>query len=131
MRELTSILTGILVAIAVLGVSACGSDDPSGPQAGSLEVLLTMEGPDQDQNGGTLYLNDEAMGAITPNVRRTLTDVETGIHVARISGINPNCQSTVANERNVTVRAGQTTEETFRFLCESTGGKDPGGDPID
>jgi hypothetical protein len=131
MSALTRFLAGVLAGIAVLGVSACGSDDPSGPQTGSLEVLLTMDGPDQDSNGGTLYLNDEAMGAIVTNVRKTLTELETGIHVIRIAGINPNCQSQVPNERNVTIRAGQVAEASYRFLCESTGGKDPGGDPID
>ena len=130
MSGMKRFLASVLAGIVVLGVGACGSDDPSGPESGSLEVLLTMEGPDQD-TGGTLYMNDEAMGSIVVNVRRTLTELETGIHVIRIAGINPNCRSTVANERNVTIRAGQTTEETYRFLCESTGGKPPGGDPIE
>ena len=88
MSGLTRLLAGVLAGIVVLGASACGSDDPSGPETGSLEVLLTMEGPDQDANGGTLYLNDQAQGVIVADVRRTLTELETGIHVIRVSGID-------------------------------------------
>jgi len=57
----------------------------------------------------------------------SLDDVEPGIHILSVTGINPNCSILRVNERNVTVRTGQSASEEFRFLCESTGGKDPGG----
>lgn len=126
MGRLVRFLAGGLIAVAALATGACGSDDPTGPETGSLDVLLTMEGTDLDPNGGTLIFNDEAVGSLIPDVRFRMEDVEIGIHVIEVTGIQTNCTSLGSNERNVTVRAGQRAEEQFSFLCESTGGKDPG-----
>lgn len=120
-----------LLAVAVLATGACGSDDPTGLETGSLDVLLTMEGTDLDPNGGTLIFNDEAVGSLIADVRFRIEGVEVGIHVIEVTGIQPNCTSLGSNERNVTVRAGQRAEEQFSFLCDSTGGKDPGNGGVD
>jgi hypothetical protein len=131
MGRLERLVAGGLLAVAVLATGACGSDDPTGPETGSLDVLLTMEGTDLDPNGGTLIFNDEAVGSLIADVRFRMEGVEVGIHVIEVTGIQPNCTSLGSNKRNVTVRAGQRAEEQFSFLCESTGGKDPGGGGVD
>ena len=133
MSRLAQFLAGGLVAVAVAATGACGSDEASGPQTGSLEALLTMEGTDQDTNGGTLLFNGDVVGSIVLNVRFRLDDVETGIHVLKVTGIATNCVPLGQSERNVTVRAGDRAQEEFKYLCESTGGKDPGdgGGPVD
>ena len=132
MGRLARFLAGVLFAVATLATGACGSDDPTGPETGSLEVLLTMEGTDLDPNGGTLIFNDEVVGTLVRDVRFRMESVEVGIHVIEVTGIQANCTSLGTNERNVTVRAGQRAEEQFSFVCESTGGKDPGdgGEPV-
>lgn len=127
MRRLVRFVAGGFVAAAVMVSGACGSDEPTGPEVGTLEVLLTMEGTDQDPNGGSLVFNGEVVGALPVDVRISLEDIEAGIHVISVSGINPNCAILGVIERNVTVRAGQLASEEFRFLCEPTGGKNPGG----
>ena len=127
MRRLARFVARGLVAGAGLVSGACGSDEPTGPEVGSLEVLLTMEGTDKDPNGGSLVFDGELAGTLPVDVRLSLDDVEAGIHVISVTGINLNCSILGVNERNVTVRAGQLTSEDFRFLCESTGGKPPGG----
>ena len=131
MGRVARILAGGLLAVAVLTTGACGSDDPAGPDTGSLDVLLTMEGTDQDPNGGTLIFNGEVAGSLITDVRFRMEGVEAGIHVIAVTGIQANCASVGGTERNVTVRAGERAEETFSFLCESTGGKDPGGGGAD
>jgi len=132
MGRLVQFLVGGLVAVGVLATGACGSDEPTGPDTGALDVLLTMEGVDVDPNGGTLILNDEVVGSLIEDVRFRMEGVEVGIHVIEVTGIQANCTSAGGNARNVTVRAGQRAEEQFSFLCESTGGKDPGdgGGPV-
>ena len=130
MRIRTGIIASALVALAGLG-TGCGSDEPAGPSTGTLEALLTMEGADQDTNGGTLYLNGVSLGSLSLNVRKT-EQVEAGIHVIMVGGISANCTPLGTNERNVTIRAGQTSAVEFKFLCESIGGTDPGGgDPVE
>lgn len=128
MARVARFISGGLVVGAMLTIGACGNDEVAGPDVGRLEVLLTMEGSDRDLNGGTLLLNGEAVGSIQVDVRLILPEVEAGIHVIMVTDIAPNCTPVGVNERNVTVRAGQLAEEEFRFLCESTGGKEP-GDP--
>lgn len=130
MTTLTRILAGSLVSVAVLGLGGCGSDEVSGPETGSLEVLLSMEGTDQDRNGGTLLLNGEPLGQLAVGVKRRDV-VASGIHVISVTGIASNCSPLSAIERNVTVRTGGLASVEFRFLCESTSGKDPGGDPAE
>ena len=125
MRLRTGVIASGLVAVATLGVG-CGGDEPTEPSTGTLEALLTMEGTDQDTNGGILYLNGESLGTLAVNVRRT-EEVEAGIHVIMVGGINQNCTPVGNNEQNVTVRAGEISEVDFSFLCESTDNKDPGG----
>ena len=131
MGRLERFLAGGVLAVAVLATGACGSDEPTGPETGSLDVLLTMEGTDLDSNGGTLIFNGEVAGSLIPGVRFRMEGVEAGIHVIEVTGIQANCTSMGTNERNVTVRAGQRAEEQFSFLCESTGGKDPGNGGAD
>lgn len=133
MGRLVRFLAGGLVAVAVLATGACGSDDPTGPETGALDVLLTMEGADLDPNGGTLIFNDEVVGSLTRGVRFRMEGVEVGIHVVEVTGIQANCAGLGTSERNVTVRAGERAEVQFSFLCESTGGKDPGdgGERVD
>ncbi len=125
MNSPTRILAGALVAATILAVGACSSDEVTGPQSGSLEVLLTMQGSDLDANGGTLLLNGEIVGSLQLDVRRSVDDLEAGVYVIMVTGISPNCSVLGLNERNVTIRAGQLASEEFRFLCESTVGKDP------
>lgn len=125
MRLPTRTLTGVLVTVATLGSGACGNDDVSGPDIGTLEVLLLMEGADQDPDGGTLLLNGDAVGTLAVNVRWR-DEVEAGIHVIEVTDISLNCTILGTNERNVTVRPGEVAQAEFTFLCESTEGKDPG-----
>jgi hypothetical protein len=125
MRLLKRILTGVIVTVAALGSGACGNDDVSGPNIGTLEVLLLMEGADQDPNGGTLLLNGDVVGALAVNVRWR-DEVEVGIHVIEVTDISLNCTILGTLERNVTIRPGEVARAEFRFLCESTAVKDPG-----
>ena len=94
-------------------------------RTGSLDVL--------DPNGGTLIFNDEAVGSLIADVWFRKEGVEVGIHVLEVTGIQANCTSLGVIGRSVTVRAGQRAEERFSFLCEATGGKDPGdgGGPVE
>jgi len=133
MGRLVRFLAGGLVALAALATGSCGSDEPAGPETGSLDVLLTMEGTDLDPNGGTLIFNGEVTGTLIRDVMFRMEGVEVGIHVIEVAGIQANCTNIGTNERNVTVRAGQRAEERFSFRCESTGGKDPGdgGGPVE
>jgi hypothetical protein len=126
MARVARFLAGGLLAVAVLATGACGSDDPTGPQTGSIEVLLTMEGADLDVDGGTLMLDGEVAGVLVNNVGFLVEGVSAGIHLLEVTGIADNCSIAGANERNVTVVAGQRADEQFSFLCESTEGKEPG-----
>jgi len=130
MSRLRRGVAGTLAVVAVLGLGGCGGDEAAGPDVGTVEVLLTFEGPDQDANGGTLYFNGESAGQLIPDVRKS-EQLESGIYVVKVTGIAPNCAPLVPAERNVTVRAGEVAKVDFKFLCESTGGKDPGGDPVE
>ncbi|MDP2470457.1 MAG: hypothetical protein Q8W45_04370 [Candidatus Palauibacterales bacterium] len=121
-------LAGFLFAATTLVAGGCSDDASTGPQVGTLEVNLIMDGTDRDTNGGTLIFDGEVVGPLVANVRTTIDSVEPGIYVISVTGIESNCSLVGDNPRNVTVRAGQVSTEEFRYLCESTGGKDP-GDP--
>jgi hypothetical protein len=130
MIKRTGVLAAGVCAAAAFALAGCGGDDTVGVTTGTLEVLLTMEGADQDPNGGILYLDGESLGALSVNLRKT-EEVENGIHVVRVAGINANCTPLLSAERNVTIRSGQSASVEFSYLCESTEVKDPGGDPVE
>ena len=132
MGRLARFVAGGLVAVAAVATGACGSDDPAGPQTGSIEVILSLEGADLDADGGTLLLDGEVAGALFNNVEFLVEGVAAGIHLLEVTGIAENCSIVGANARNVNLRAGQLAEEQFSFLCESTEGKEPGdgGGPV-
>lgn len=130
MSKRTGVLAAGAIAVAAFALGGCGGDETTGVSTGTLEVLLKMEGTDQDSNGGTLYLDGQPLGTVAVNIRRT-DRLDEGIYVVYMAGIEPNCESLGANERNITIRAGQTSSVEFTFLCESTGGKDPGGGEIE
>jgi hypothetical protein len=126
MKNWARILAGGLLVAVLGGVSACSNDEVVGPQIGSLEVILGMTGADLDTNGGTLLLDDDVVGILAVNVKLSIDEIESGVYVIEVIGIAPNCTILGDNPRNVRIRAGQTSVEDFNFLCESTGGKDPG-----
>jgi hypothetical protein len=120
------ILAGALLVVALGGLTACSNDDVVGVEIGSLEVNLEMTGADLDRNGGTLLLDDDVVGLLAVNGKLSIDEIEAGVYVIQVIGIAPNCTILGDNPRNVRIRAGQTSVEDFNFLCESTGGKDPG-----
>ena len=130
MMKRTGVFAAGLCAAAAFALAGCGSDETVGVSTGTLEVLLTMEGADQDPNGGILFLDGESLGALSVNLRKT-EEVENGIHVVRVAGINSNCTPLLGAERNVTVRSGQVARIEFSYLCESTDVKDPGGGSVE
>jgi hypothetical protein len=130
MIKRTGVLAASLCVAAAFALAGCGGDEATGPSTGTLEVLLTMEGADQDSNGGILYLDGESLGTLSVDVRKT-ERLENGIYVLRVAGINANCTPTLGEERNITIRGGQTSSVEFSYLCESTEVKDPGGDPVE
>lgn len=126
MKNWARILAGGLLVAVLGGVSACSNDEVVGTQIGSLEVILGMTGADLDTNGGTLLLDNDVVGILAVNVKLSIDEIESGVYVIEVIGIAPNCTILGDNPRNVRIRAGQTSVEDFDFLCESTGGKDPG-----
>ncbi len=126
MNNWARILAGALLVVVLGGLSACSNDDVVGVEIGTLEVVLGMSGADLDTNGGTLLLDDDVVGILAVNVSLSIDEIEVGVYVIEVIGVAPNCTILGVNPRNVRIRAGQTSVEDFDFLCESTGGKDPG-----
>jgi hypothetical protein len=106
----------------VLYLTACGGsgNDIADPAAGTLEISTSTAGPEPDLDGYTFQIDG---GPITPigSSATTSSDLATGTHSLRLSGLADNC-SVADNPRNVTVVGGQTATTTFPVTCTPSTG---------
>ena len=121
-----ALLAGLIVA-----AGGCSDDGPAGPEMGVLEVNLSMSGLDVDPNGGTFWIDGNSVGPLFVDVTLSVDEIEVGVYVIEVTGIADNCALLGQNPRNVRIRSNETAVEDFAYICESTGGKDDGGDPKD
>jgi hypothetical protein len=86
------------------------------PTTGSIRVIASTSGEDQDPDGYQLSLDGSNAGPLGLNEERVITNVSAGQHTLELTGLAENC--TVAdNPRTVTVTAGQETSTTFAVTC--------------
>ena len=121
MRNLLRLATGGVLATTLL-FAGCSDDGPTEPTTGVLEVLLLMDGTDIDPNGGDVFIDGVEVAAIAEDIQISIEDLEIGVYVLEVRGIDANCAIVGSNPRNVRVRGGTTVSEEFSFLCEATGG---------
>ena len=109
-------VAGVTLIAAVALIAGCSDDSPTDPTTGSLELLLLMDGTDIDPNGGLLLIDGESMGTIAEDIEVSIEDLEVGVYVVEVRGIDANCEILGNNPRNVRIRGGITVSEEFLFL---------------
>ncbi len=84
---------------------------------GTMEVITSTSGQDQDPDGYTINVDGSASESTGNNDTKYFTKLEEGNHEAELSGIADNCSVLGKNPRNLSITAGDTTSTTFELDC--------------
>lgn len=109
-----------LLAVGLVGIAACDDDDDDlvEPTTGTIEVTVTATGEPADPDGFSLMLDGTEVETIeATGGSATLANLDEGTYSLELGGLAENCTVTEENPRDVTVTAGETTDEAFTVTC--------------
>jgi hypothetical protein len=90
--------------------------------AGSLRIVTSSTGPDQDIDGYAFAVDGGTSQPIGASATANLANVAAGTHQVRLSGLADNCTVQGGNPRSVTVTAGAAAEVSFAVACSAAAG---------
>ena len=104
-------------ALAIVAAfAACGDDNGTGPNAGSITVSVTSSGVGVDSGGYVVTVDDGDGQDVAPNGDVSIS-ADAGSHSVALSGVGSNCSVSGDNPRTVDVVAGEDVEVTFDITC--------------
>jgi hypothetical protein len=90
--------------------------------AGTLRIVTSTTGPDQDADGYTFAVDGTSSQPIGVNATADLANVAGGSHQVRLSGLADNCRLQGDNPRSATVSAGAMADVRFTVNCSASRG---------
>jgi Tol biopolymer transport system component len=115
--SLRFLITGLILALV-----SCGGDDVVAPGTGSIDIAVTTSGPEPDQDGYTLSIDEGAEVNIGVNATHRRDGLQPGSHSVRLGGMATNCAVQGDNPHAVSVTAGASATIDFAVSCSPTGG---------
>ncbi len=120
------------IALVASLASACGSDAPTAPEVGRLNLGVQTTGGDFDLDGFEFVVDSLApryvstSGVIvdadgTQRVGLTLVGVKPGAHVVSLHDVADNCTVGDPNPRSIAIVAGETATVQFSVVCVASG----------
>ncbi|HKT60141.1 MAG TPA: hypothetical protein VJQ46_08830 [Gemmatimonadales bacterium] len=126
------------IALALLApLAGCGDTLISVSTDGRIQVAVNTTGLDTDTDGFSVSVDGGTEQFLEASGTVTLTNLSTGAHSIRLSGLAENCRVDGANPRSVVVASDGTAQVAFEVRCvrATTGGflveVTTTGDPID
>jgi len=107
----------VLLVSAVL--AGCGSDGPSEPTTGTLEVTTTAVGAHLDATGVRVIVDGAGSRTVAAGGSTMFSGISAGQHTIRIEDVADNCQVIGGAMRVVTVTANHTTTSAFQLSCDA------------
>ena len=91
---------------------------------GQIQVAVNTSGLDTDTDGFSVSVDGGTEQFVAPGGTVTLTNLSTGGHSVRLSGLSENCRVEGANPRSVVVESDGTAQVAFQVRCAmaTTGG---------
>lgn len=124
MRARRCVRSVAALSIAVSFILACGDDDPTEPQTGSIEISLVVTGDLPDPDGCWVTIDDGAMQHLAAGQSLTASDLPTGLHSVVITGVSSNCSVPGGTSRSVNVSANETSTVLFSLDCDPSRGSE-------
>ena len=121
MKSTDSLLAVVDFALAVMALVLVGcSDNPIGPELGTVVVEVATSGPAFDPDGFVVDLDDGAQTEDVDVSDSVTLEVEAGDHTVELTDIAWNCMVDGDNPVSVTVTAGETSTASFAVTCVLT-----------
>ena len=115
LRTATRAVCALAVVVAL---AACGDDNGTGPNAGSITVSVTSAGVGVDSAGYVVTVDNGDGQDVAANGDISIS-VEAGSHSVELTGVGSNCTVSGDNPVTVDVASGQDAEVTFDVTCVS------------
>jgi hypothetical protein len=107
----------LIVTAAVVLMPACGSEDPAGVSARTLEITITTSGDEPDADGYTIQVDAESARPVLPSEILQHRDISPGDHTVYLGGVADNCKVQGANPRTISVPAEGMATITIEVVC--------------
>ena len=109
------------LALAVLGLSACGDPGPTGPLLTELQIQVATTGLDEDAEGYFARVGDRVRTTIPANGMRQYF-LEPGTYDVSIEGLAPNCTVQGPAGASISLLAGHPALVAFAVECRALTG---------
>jgi hypothetical protein len=86
---------------------------------GTMEVVTTTSGDDQDPDGYTITVDGSASKSASKSDTTYFGGLSEGSHDAELSDLADNCSVSGSNPRSVSIAAGDTASTTFDVSCQT------------
>src|SRR6185437_4930272 len=122
MHHVTSRPVGrLLLTLAALAsaalLAACGSDNGTGVNSGSIQVTSATTGADVDSSGYSVVVDNGSGHAIGISDSATISSVQAGSHQVVLASVGSNCTVSPSDTQTVTVTAGSASAVSFQVSC--------------
>jgi len=111
----------IIVTLAALAsaisLAACGSDNGTGVNTGSIQVSAATTGSDLDSAGYSVVVDNGSGHAIGIADSVTLSGVGAGSHQVALTSVGTNCTVSPSDTQTVNVTAGAAASVSFQVAC--------------
>ena len=130
-------LASAMALTLLMPLAGCNETFISVSSDGRIQVAVSTSGLDTDTDGFSVSVDGGTEQFVEAGGSVTLTNLSSGSHTVRLSGLSENCRVEGANPRVVLVDADGTAQVAFQVRCSlaTTGGflvqVTTGGDPID
>jgi hypothetical protein len=108
-----------LVATLAIAVGACGSDGPTAPTTGGIQITVVASGPDVDADGFTITVDGSDTKTVAAGATVNFTQLSPGSHIVQIGDVADNCQTDGSDTQTLTVTAGQNVSGAFSVGCDA------------
>ena len=122
MHQVTSRPVGrLLFTLAALAsaasLAACGSDNGTGVNSGSIQVTSATTGADVDSSGYSVVVDNGNGHAIGIADSLTISGVRAGSHQVALTSVGSNCTVSPSDTQTVAVTAGMAAPVSFQVTC--------------
>jgi Tol biopolymer transport system component len=120
-HRLPRFLLALTVLAAAVGCGGGGSLTVP-PTTGTLKIITSTGGAEQDVDGYSVRMDTEAPRAIGAADTLTTSEVSPGTHTVSLAEVAANCTVSGDNPRTISVVTGETTTISFVVTCNATSG---------
>ncbi len=110
-----------VLILLLLPNTACGDEQPTAPQTGSIKVVVETSGGVPNATYYEVVVGSQPRRAVATNATVVFSSLSAGTYAVALEYVPENCTVSGAPTQSVAVAAGRTVDVAFVIVCATTG----------